>query len=186
MSSTNRVSRLRRAADDLCGQLAALALDLDRRQTEVQEAFAQQRQAERDLVIRVLEAARPAFPWLASCRDPVVPLSGHGAVLYAQVVIDQRANRKSPDLSYDWVAVDDADLGLVIAKRARAAVAELVWPRGDLPSGREGGPRLDEVLARLVDGLDSHIRGNGPRRRREATAMLERLRAIQVLLGPLK
>jgi hypothetical protein len=139
-------------------------------------AFGDERVAEQDLLLEILDAAKPAFPVLADRTAPIEGLQ-NGRALVRQVTVDEREHG-------EWVAADHDELGIVLARRAPGHGALLVWPGGDLPSGRDGGPRLVNVIEGLVDRLARHAAGNGPRRRREATDMAERLKAIRVLIRP--
>ncbi len=154
----------------------ALARDAD----GVQRAFQLEREAERDLLIDLLQAVRPALRWIADHEGPVDGVLGD--VMYRQVTLDERRDSQAPDRSYSWVALEHPDLGLVIARKYPPLQAERVWPGADLPFGREGGPRLNRVLGRLIDRLAEHAAEKVARKRQEAASLAERLRAVQTLL----
>jgi hypothetical protein len=139
----------------------------------MEAAFAEERHAEQSLLIQLLDAMRPAFPWLADQQGPVLELPGERE--YWQVTLDA-------DSKGTWLACDHPELGLVVARRPDHQTPHRVWPGGQLPSGREGGPRLGKMLDGLMDRLAGQATGNSARRRREASAMAERLRAVQTLL----
>lgn len=164
--------------DDLVEQVRLLAQDVAATQAGMDVAFGAERVAEQELLLVVLDAVRPAFPWLSEHSGPVEGLRDGRAEL-RQVTIDSHGQL---DQMVEWVVCDHDELGLVIARRPVARVAQLVWPGKSLPSGRDGGPRLARALESLVDRLVRHATGHGPRRRREASVMAERLRAIQTLL----
>lgn len=145
----------------------------------VQRAFHLEREAERDLLFDVLEAVRPALYWIADDQGPVEGLAGES---HRQATIDHRHDKAAPDRSYSWVAIDHPDLGLVIARKSAERKAERVWPGADLPFGRQGGPRLGKALGRLAELLSGHASKKAARKRQEAAALAERLRAVQTLL----
>lgn len=158
----------------LLRQVRLLADDVAGTHEGMEAAFADERTAEQELLLQLLDAMLPAFPWLADQQGPVIDLPGPETE-YRQVQLD--ADREGA-----WVACDHAELGLVVARRPNDQKPHRVWPGGELPSGREGGPRLARALQALMDRLASQATGNSARRRREAAAMSERLRAVQTLL----
>lgn len=164
--------------DHLMELIRLLAREVAVVQTGMEQAFEDERGAERELLLEILDAARPAFPVLATRSEAIMGLQGARAALH-QVVIDRYVNERE---EWEWIAADHHEVGLVIAKKAVGMPARLVWPSGTLPSGREGGPRLVPVLESLADRLLVHTTGNGPRRRREAAQMREKLEAIRTLL----
>lgn len=178
-------------ADDLRHRMEALAEDVAATAEGAERSFYLEREAERELLLDLLQAVRPAFKWI---RDREGPVSVAGIVRrYAMVVLDAYRTEpgtdprlSNPGPSYEWVAFEHPELGLAVARwRVACGDGELAWPGQDLPFGREGGPRLARVVCNLADRLAAHAQGNTSRRRREAGRMTERLRAIQTLLrGP--
>jgi hypothetical protein len=166
--------------------MEGLAADVAADAEGAERSFVLEREAERLLLLDLLRAVRPAFKWISDCCGPVAPFSGE----HRQVVLDEyRAQeatpaRMTPAPCYSWVAFDHPELGVAVGRRDALGCTELVWPRpdADLPFGREGGPRLARVVCNLADRLAAHAQGNTSRRRREASRMTERLRAIQTLI----
>lgn len=175
-----RIDEVRALGERLCAQLADLAGQVSSSEEARAAAFEAERRAEQKLLLEVLESVRPALASIADHEGPVVGLVGERP--YRQTTIDHWSNRQAPDQAYTWVAFEHPEIGLCVGKRLVARPAELVWPSQALPYGREGGPRLAEVLERLLDRLSSHLGGNAARRRREATQMMDRLRAVQILM----
>ncbi len=179
------VERIVADADDLRHRMEALAKDVVATAEGAERSFHLEREAERELLLDLLQAVRPAFKWIPDREGPVSGVQCHG--LYAMVVLDAyRQDEPGPVSSYEWVAFEHPNLGLAVARwRTACGAGELAWPGQDLPFGREGGPRLARVVCNLADRLAAHAQGNTSRRRREAGRMTERLRAIQTLLrGP--
>ena len=178
------VERIVDDAADLRGRLEALANEVAGTGAGAERAFRKEREAERELVLDLLQAVRPAFKWIADTDGKVQGLADDA--IYRQVIIDTTTrDGATKGMAYQWRAFDHPDLGLAIAGVPAGGFPALVWPNSDLPFGREGGPRLGRVLVSLADRLASHAQGNASRRAQEAAAMAERLRAIQTLLrGP--
>ncbi len=178
--TTLQVAAVRELAERLCREFASLGAQVARVAGDVESAFVEERTAKRQLVLDVLDAVRPALGWIAEHEGAVSGVPGSD--VYRQVTIDVWTDCRKPEESYDWIAFDHPDLGVVVARKRVAHMAELVWPDRDLPLGRDGGPRLEEVLERLADRLSAQLRGNAARKRRDANNMLARIQAIQVLL----
>jgi hypothetical protein len=173
------VDQIVRDADDLRHRMEGLSAHVVASAEGAERSFTLEREAERLLLLDLLQAVRPALKWISDYQAPVAPLSGE----HRQVVLD--AYRSGDGPSYEWVAFDHPELGVAVGRKDTQGT-ELAWPGGaDLPFGREGGPRLARVVCNLADRLAAHAQGNTSRRRREAVRMTERLRAIQTLLrGP--
>ena len=159
--------------DELAREVRRLADEVAQIHSGREVAFAEQRAAEQAVMLELLDAMRAAFPWLAEVRTDVRGLPGDGS--YWMVPIDAVGD-------HEWFACDHPELGLVIALWPLEEDPRRVWPGGELPSGREGGPRLTKVLERLIGKLANQATGNGARRRREAEQLAHRLRAVQTLL----
>ena len=159
-------------------EIGLLAREVHAIQDGLETTFGEQRRQERELLLELLEKVRPAFRVLADHTGPVIGLAG-GRRDLRQVSLDsfREGGRRGR-----WLAADHHELGLVITSKMDGEAARLVWPSGEIPPARDGGPRLVSVLAELADRLVRHAEGNCPRRRRESARMVEVLQAIRTLL----
>lgn len=184
------LAHLREMTDKLLARLRVIAREVEVTGKGMENAFASEREAETALVLEVLQAARPAFRWIATSNGPVRGATGEEHDL---VLIDRRTRAGTAEVgnhvhTVEWLAFDHPDLGLAVAYRGvteqqvHPGTPTLIMPHAKLPHWREGGPRLDAALESLVDRLSKHAAGNAARRRHEAAKMAETLRAVQTLL----